>query len=133
MTEQQAQPQSLIKINASLLAALSKGMGITQVMQQDILVLECQVAGTSHRQLQEVEPGLSSEVRLELQREPANAYDSWAVALYFGKHKIGYIPREKNEVIARLMDAGKAFFATIQAREWKGKWLRIEVKVFLRD
>ncbi|MCU0396402.1 MAG: HIRAN domain-containing protein [Chitinophagaceae bacterium] len=130
---QEQQPQTLIKVNASLLAALSKGMGLTQVMQRDILVLECQVAGTSYRHLEEVEPSLSQEVKLELKREAANAYDNWAVALHFGKHKIGYIPRDKNEVIARLMDAGKAFFATIQAREWKGRWLCIDIKVYLRD
>ena len=43
------------------------------------------------------------------------------------------IPRNKNEVIARLLDAGKKFFATIQAKEWEGNWLRIEIKVFLKD
>jgi hypothetical protein len=130
MTEQQ---NSLIKVNAPLLAALSKGLGNLQVMQQDILVLQCQVAGTSFRNLQEVEPSLVNEIRLEMKREPANEYDNLAIALYFGKHKIGYIPRDKNEVIARLMDGGKAFFATIQAKEWAGKWLRIEIKVYLRD
>src|SRR5512138_1408057 len=98
MTEQQ---NSLIKVNAPLLAALSKGLGNLQVMQQDILVLQCQVAGTSFRNLQEVEPSLVNEIRLEMKREPANEYDNLAIALYFDQHKIGYIPRDKNEVIAR--------------------------------
>jgi hypothetical protein len=55
------------------------------------------------------------------------------IALYFKADKIGYIPRDKNEVIARLMDAGKQFFATIMAKEWEGNWLKIEVQVFLKD
>lgn len=127
------QQQSLIKVNAPLLAALSKGLGNIQLMQQDILVLQCQVAGTSFRNLQEVEPLLTNQVQLELKREPGNEHDKLAIALYFAKHKIGYIPRDKNEVIARMMDAGKAFFATIQAKEWLGKWLQIEIKVYMRD
>jgi hypothetical protein len=53
--------------------------------------------------------------------------------LYFEKNKIGYIPREKNETIARLADAGKSFYATIKAKEWEGNWLKIEIKIYLRD
>jgi hypothetical protein len=31
------------------------------------------------------------------------------------------------------MDAGKAFYSTIQAREWEGNWLRLDVKVYVKD
>ena len=125
--------QSLININPKLLAALSKGSLGISVFSKDILVLECLVAGTSFRKLQAVEPGLTTEVKLELKREPKNEFDEYAIALHFEEHKIGYIPRDKNEVVARLMDAGKAFFATILAKEWEGNWLKIEIKVYLKD
>lgn len=125
--------RSLIKVNSSLLAALSKGSITVNVMPKDILVLECLVAGTSFRKLKEVEPSLLAEVKLKLKREPDNEYDEFAVALYFEKNKIGYIPRDKNETIARLADAGKNFYASIQAKEWEGNWLKIEVKVYLKD
>jgi len=127
------QSQSLIKVNSSLLAALSKGSISINVMPKDILVLECLVAGTSFRKLKDVEPSLLAEVKLELKREPDNEYDEFAIALYFEKNKIGYIPKDKNEVIARLSDAGKAFYASIKAKEWEGNWLKIEVKVYLKD
>ncbi|MCC7401684.1 MAG: HIRAN domain-containing protein [Chitinophagaceae bacterium] len=127
------QNRSLIKVNSSLLAALSKGGLSIDVFAKDILVLECIVAGTSFRKLDDVEKDLSAEVKLEPKREPDNKHDKFAIALYFNKTKVGYIPRDKNEVIARLMDAGKKFFVTIQAREWEGNWLRIEIKVFLKD
>ncbi len=127
------QNQSLIKVNASLLAALSKGSLSLNVLSKDILALECLVAGTSFRKLKEVEPLLQHPVPLEMKREAANEYDEFAIALYFKADKIGYIPRDKNEVIARLMDAGKHFFATIMAKEWEGNWLKIEVQVFLKD
>jgi hypothetical protein len=127
------QSQSLIKVNPSLLAALSKGGLSIDVFSKDILVLECLVAGTSFRKLQDVEPKLGTEVKLELQCEPNNEYDEFAIVLYFQKSKIGFIPRDKNEVIARLIDAGKSFYATIQAKEWEGNWLKIEIKVYLKD
>jgi HIRAN domain len=125
--------QSLIKVNPGLLAALSNGGISINVMPKEILVLECIVAGTSFRQLHEVEAELDSEVKLDLKREGKNKFDDWAVALQFGKTKVGYIPRDKNEVIARLMDAGKQFFAVITAKEWEGNWLKLEVKVYLKD
>ena len=127
------QNQSLIKINPSLLAALSKGGISIHVMPKDILVLECVVAGTSFRKLKSVEPSLLAEVKLDVKREPGNEFDEFAVSLHFSAEKIGYIPRDKNEVIARLMDAGKAFYASIKAKEWEGNWLKIEVKVYLKD
>jgi|RhiMethySRZTD1v2_1073278.scaffolds.fasta_scaffold470317_2 HIRAN domain. len=125
--------QDLIKVDAKLLAALSKGGISLDVFSKDILALECLVAGTSFRKLNDVEAALNKEVKLELKREPQNEYDHFAIALHFEKHKIGYIPRDKNEVIARLMDAGKNFFATIQAKEWEGNWLKVEVRVYLKD
>ncbi len=124
---------SLIRINPGLLAALSRGGISIAVMPKDILVLECLVAGTSFRKLDEVAPALTSEVKLELRREAKNKFDPFAVALYFEQYKIGYIPRDKNEVIARLLDAGKAFFATMLTKEYEGNWLKIEVKVYLKD
>lgn len=127
------QNRSLIKVSPTLLAALSKGGLSLDVFSKDILVLECLVAGTSFRKLKDVEASLNKEVKLEMKREPQNEFDGFAIALHFDKHKIGYIPRDKNEVIARLMDAGKAFYATIMAKEWEGNWLKIEVKVYLKD
>ena len=56
-----------------------------------------------------------------------------AIALWFQDTKVGYIPKEKNEVLARLMDAGKQFYATISANEMEGNWLKLEIKVILKD
>ena len=127
------QNRSLIKVSSSLLAALSRGGLSLDVFSKNILALECLVAGTSFRKLDGVAASLNNEVKLEMKRESQNEYDGFAIALYFDNHKIGYIPRDKNEVIARLMDAGKAFYATIMAKEWEGNWLKIEIKVYLKD
>ncbi len=31
------------------------------------------------------------------------------------------------------MDAGKQFYAKVKAKEWEGKWLRLDMEVFLKD
>ena len=125
--------QGLIKISSGLLAALSKGQLNLQVFKQDILVLQCIVAGTSHQALDSVESSLRGAVKLEVAREANNQFDPFAVALHFQGVKIGYVPRDKNEVIARLLDAGKTFFAVIQASDREGKWLKLDVRVFIQD
>ncbi len=125
--------ESLIKVNTGLLAALSSGAISIDVMPKEILVLECLVAGTSFRKLQDLEPELKSEVKIELKRDPTNEHDKMAVELLFNKNKIGYIPKEKNEVIARLLDAGKTFFGILHAKEWEGNWLRLDIKIYLKD
>ena len=124
---------SIIKINPGLLDALSRGQLNIDVFKKEIMVLECMVAGTSFRKLDNVEAELLSTVQLEMKREGNNEFDAFAIALYFKDVKVGYIPKDKNEVIARLMDAGKAFYSTIQAKEWEGNWLRLDVKVYMKD
>lgn len=124
---------SLIKVSSGLMQAFGQGAININLMPKDILVLECLVAGTSYRNLQKIEPELLNKVKLELIREGKNEHDEFAIALQFNNQKVGYIPRDKNEVIARLMDVGKGFFATIEAKEWENNWLKIEIKVYLKD
>ncbi|HSW35021.1 MAG TPA: HIRAN domain-containing protein [Candidatus Limnocylindrales bacterium] len=47
--------------------------------------------------------------------------------------KLGYIPRAKNEVLARLMDAGKLVFGKIEGLEKFNKWLKISIRVYMKD
>ena len=125
--------KSLIQISNGLMQAFSQGAISINIMPQDILVLECLVAGTSFRNLKTVEPELLHKVQLNTVREAKNEFDKFAVALHFKKNKVGYIPKDKNETVARLMDAGKSFFATIEAKELERNWLKIEIKVYLKD
>ena len=127
------QEGGLIVVNPGLLAALSKGQLNIDVFKKEILVLECLVAGTSFRKLTEIEAELINTVQLEIKREGQNEFDKFAIALHYKETKVGYIPKDKNEVIARLMDAGKSFYATITAKEWEGNWLRLNVKVYMKD
>jgi len=43
---------------------------------------------------------------LELVREADNAFDPYAVAIYFGDYKLGFIPRGSNHDISKYLDMG---------------------------
>ena len=101
---------------------------------QEIFLLKCHVAGTSYLDLDAVEPELNTGDPLLFRREPENQYDALAIAIYDqAERKLGYLPRAKNEVPARLMDAGKLLFGKIEAKEWVEDWLKLTMRVYMRD
>ena len=54
--------------------------------------------------------------QLLLVRERENRFDPYAVAIYYGEYKLGFIPRGENELIAKFMDLGyeKIFDCRVQ-------------------
>ena len=100
--------------------------------QRHITLLETQVAGYQYYEGKLVEPGLKAGVPLGLVREPANSYDSDAVAVYYGQAKIGFIPRAENTVLANMLDQEMLLNATIKAfNPNRPSWGRVELEVFL--
>ncbi|PLS30912.1 HIRAN domain-containing protein [Bifidobacterium margollesii] len=71
--------------------------------------------------------------RLRLEREPQDAQDRWAVKVYAGDVPIGYLRAHENEIIARLMDAGKHVYAEYLETETLGDYHRLWVRLVLDD
>jgi len=98
------------------------------------MLIERHVAGTSHCDLSDVEDGLAPAQFLPLLREPENEYDRLAIKVVDeAGHHLGYVPRAKNEALARLMDAGKLLFGRTDAVNRLNDWPRINVRIFMRD
>jgi len=101
---------------------------------REIMLIDCHIAGTSHRDVKIIEPTLQSGALLPLKREPENPRDALAIMIFDESgHHLGYVPRAKNEAIARLMDAGKLLFGRLESKAWHGEWLQVEARIFLRD
>ncbi len=49
---------------------------------------------------------LRAGVELQLVREEDNRYDPQAVAIYLGEYKLGYIPRDNNNIVSKFFDFG---------------------------
>lgn len=102
---------------------------------RDIFLLEVLVAGTTHVVgLEELEPFLQPGERLTLIRVPDNPSDPFAIKVYNrDRVKLGYVPREQNLVLARLMDAGKELYAILTEKGRRGDWLRLRIQIFLHE
>ncbi|MCS6935434.1 MAG: HIRAN domain-containing protein [Chitinophagales bacterium] len=124
----------LVPVSSGMLQWLGQGgSAITSPFNRQITVLHTVVAGTSYRDIHRVEDELYPGIELSMVREPDNEQDGFAVKILLHDYHIGYLPRTKNEVIARLMDAGKSFTARVTDFEWEGAWARIEVEVLMND
>ncbi len=110
-------------------------LDVPKPFERDIFLFDTHVAGTSFIEgIQELEPHLNEGDRLDFFREPENFHDAKAIVIKNANGvKVGYVPKADNAVFSRLMDAGKLLFARIAEKEMLGKWLKIEIKVFLHD
>jgi len=108
--------------------------GALQPFAREILLIECHIAGTAYVDIEAIEAELEKGAILVLKRDPENEHDPLATRILDEKgRKLGWVPRGKNEAIARLMDAGKFLFAKLVDKEWHDNWLRIEARVYLRE
>ena len=73
--------------------------------KRKVYLLQCFVAGFRHYKGMEFLPEMEENDFIELRREYNNQHDEFAIALYWQQEKIGYVPAEHNNTIARLLDA----------------------------
>ena len=76
--------------------------------EDKIPFITCNVAAFSHYKGEEVFDLLKADKKIRLVREQENKFDHNAVAVYFGDTHIGYIPRQLNSALAKLLDMGHA-------------------------
>ncbi len=107
----------IVKLTPELMALIGSG-GVDAIapFSREIYLLDIVVAGTTYcSQLPEIEPLLTPKTVMKMIRQPKNEHDELAIGIYFNSIRIGWVPMEHNEVISRLMDAGKAFFCRIDS------------------
>lgn len=113
----------------------STGLGPAKPFEREVFLFDTYVAGTSHiENIEALEPDLEVGDRLDFYREAHNQYDTMAIVVTNRRgDKLGYIPQIDNEIFSRLMDAGKVLFGRISRKEFKGRWLKIDIKIYLED
>lgn len=129
--------ESAIQKNKQLYSAiqlLSQTGQMPRPFTQEILLLKCHIAGTSYRDLEETEPLLQENESFTLRREPHNPHDSHAIAIFDrrGTH-LGYVPRNDNKVLSRLMDAGKFMYAKLTTKRWCDEWLKLNIEIYFKE
>jgi len=100
--------------------------------QRQILLARMHIAGTAYYDAEAVADRLRPGQRLALRRQLENRYDALAIEILGPEgHKLGYVPRRRNEMPARLMDAGKRLSAQTESVSQQGSWLNIQVSLYL--
>lgn len=99
---------------------------------------DCRIAGSYHYDCHDILSQLRAGDRLQLRRQPANAYDARAVEVFWRRHKLGYLPRLDNAVAASLLDRGHLLSVRIHAvddpeEEWEPVQLRIWARITRRN
>lgn len=123
----------IAKLTPEILAFIGTG-GVNAIapFTREIFLLHVTVAGTSYcKNIEELAPQLIQDTKMRMLRHPKNEHDELAIGIYLNENRIGWVPREENEVISRLMDAGKAFFCRITDIHKKGSWYKIDVDIFM--
>jgi hypothetical protein len=132
MTEPSAHRVALTDLSRELMQRTFQTQLPALPFSRDLFLLETHVAGLAHYQIASVQDLLVVGLPLLLQREPCNAHDDLAIeVLTQGRVKLGYVPKNRNPVLARLMDAGKLIVAEVASvGTWDG-WGQDTVEVRL--
>ena len=129
--------QAIVKIDPKYLEIVRTSLdktGLPKPFVQEVELLNCNIAGTTFIDLKDIEPNLKKNQLLVLKRKPKNEYDDKAILILTEDgQKLGYVPQERNEILSRLMDAGKLLFGRLDEKNWVGRWLRLDIQVYLRD
>ena len=129
--------QAIVNIDPKYLEIIRTSLdktGLPKPFVQEVELLNCNIAGTTFLNLEDIEPKLKKHQLLVLKREPKNEYDDNAILILTEDgQKLGYVPQEKNEVLSNLMDAGKLLFGKLDEKTWVDNWLKLDVQVYLRD
>ena len=129
--------QAIVKIDPKYLEFVRTSLdekGLPKPFVREVELLNCNIAGTTFLDLDEIEPELKKYQLLMLIREPKNENDDKAILILAEDgQKLGYVPKKNNEVLSNLMDAGKLLFGRLNEKTWVDTWLKLDVQVFLRD
>lgn len=99
--------------------------------RQTYLLNRFSIAGFFYYEGSKVLHHLKSGDRLVLRAEPTNPHDEFAVEIFFGPDKLGYVPRSDNRHISRLLQQGAALRCKVIEVKDSDEWQNVRVAVSL--
>ena len=115
---------------AAVIAAKYAGAAVREA-KKDIYLDSVYIAGFQYYKGTALENGLKENEILSLKRQVENPHDYFAVEVYCGEQKLGYLPRADNKIIARMMDQGVNMKAVIRKIEQEAHpFRRVKVRVY---
>ena len=112
---------------------------VSKPFSRQIFLTHVNVAGCNHvRYIKKYLSQMKEGDRVILLREPKNEYDELAILVKDErKHKLGYVPRARNHVMARLMDAGKLLYGVVteilDPDDDRFPWNALTIAIYMED
>lgn len=97
---------------------------------KQVKIYDNYVRGLSHYQFHTLQNLIKEGDEVQLTRESTNGYDSFAIQVNFGEHRLGYIAAFENIILANMMDAGVKLSAYVSPKDLKKnvtEWLAVGV------
>ena len=129
----------LIHINetniVSILNSSKIGLDIGKPFSRQIYLISASIAGSYYvDNISDLLDEIKAGTKLRFIREPDNQYDELAIIVKDqNDNKLGYVPRKKNPILARLMDAGKLIYGTVKIINYDDSYINIEMEIFMDD
>jgi hypothetical protein len=119
----------------SVLNSSKSGLDIGKPFSRQIYLISASVAGSYYvDDIYDLLDKIKIGAKLRFVREPDNKYDELAILVKDqDDNKLGYVPRKKNPILARLMDAGKLVYGTVKTINNDDSYINIEMEIFLDD
>lgn len=100
--------------------------------RSSVVIQESSIAGFQFHDGDAVWSSLAVGAKLRLVREPQNPHDPDAVAVCFGEHQLGYVPRAQNSALAQMLDRDERLEARISGLTMSDEpWQRVKFTVSL--
>ncbi len=117
------------------------GIEAPKLFARDILLMVTMINGAMHVDgIHALAAGLHEGDKVRLVLEPDNPVDPMAILVKnLDGQKLGYIPRNKNEVLYHLMDAGKNLYGIVKNGDIgenldpDDTWVEIYIDVYMND
>lgn len=105
-----------------------------EMTEGSVLFKETEIKGTEYISNQHIFYMFEENDILTLKAEPSNKHDEYAVAVYFGDNKVGYLPRRDNKEISLLLQSGwdKLFVTYVSRWYGCGAKRRIYINIHVR-
>jgi hypothetical protein len=129
----------LIRIDETNIVAIlnsgKSGLELGKPFSRQIYLISASIAGSYYvDNIYELLDEMKIGAKLRFAREPNNQYDELAILVKDqNNNKLGYVPRKKNPILARLMDAGKLIYGTVKTINNDDSYINIEMEIFMDD
>ena len=108
---------------------------IGKPFSRQIYLISASIAGLYYvDNIDDILGEIKPESGLLFVREPDNKYDELAILVKDQNgNKLGYVPRKKNPILARLMDAGKHIYGIVKKIKNDDSYMNVEMEIFMDD